>query len=73
MVDEFNPYWINIIDKEIIKFFNKFSPSLICSGRKPHNFGNEHNTIFYGGISVLWRIKIVKGKDIPAQIGPKLH
>ena len=40
MEDEFNPGWINVLDKSMIGFFNNYSTSFMCVGGKPHPFGN---------------------------------
>ena len=38
--DEFNPYWINLLDESNMDWFNKYSPVFMCIGRKPRPFGN---------------------------------
>jgi hypothetical protein len=39
----------------------------MCVPRKPHPFGNEYHSIADGdgGKPILWRIKLVEGKDRP--------
>ena len=66
MEDEFNPYWINVIYKNMMECYNNFAPRFMCVGRKLHPFGNERHTIFCGLTSILWREKIVEGEDRPA-------
>ena len=48
MEDEFNPGWINVLDKNTMEWFNKYSPGFICVGKNPHPFGNERHTFFCG-------------------------
>ena len=40
MDEEFNPSWINVMDKSMTKWFNKYAPGFMWFGRKPHPFGN---------------------------------
>jgi hypothetical protein len=47
-------------------WLNKFCPGFICvPPRKPHPFGNEYHLIADGddGRSIMWQVKLVKGKD----------
>ena len=53
--------------------YNQFSPGFMCVGQKPHPFGNEWHTIYCGISYILCRVRIVEGKDIPEQLGLKLH
>ena len=73
MVEKFNPSCINVINKSIMEWQNKFPPGFMCVGLKPHPFGSERHTTCFGITLILWRVQIVKGKDRPAQLGPKLH
>ena len=45
----------------------------MCVGRKPHPFGNERHTICCRLTPIVWRKNIVKGKDRPSQLIPKMH
>ena len=45
MADEFKPSWINVIDKSIMEWYNKFDPRFMCIGRKKNHFGNECHSI----------------------------
>ena len=40
MSEELNPSWINVLEKSIMEWFNKYAPGFMCDGRKPHPFGN---------------------------------
>ena len=73
MANEFNPYLINVINKSMMEWYNKFPPGFICVGSKLHLFGNEHHPICYGIASILWRAYIVNKKDRPAQLVLNLH
>ena len=65
MAEKLNPSWINVLDENMMKWFNKYEPRLMCVGRKPHNFGNQRNTIFCSLTSILWRAQIVEDKYLP--------
>ena len=71
MSEEFNPLWINVLDENMMEWFNKYIPGFMCVGRKPHIFGNERHTIFCGLTSILWRSQIVEGKYRPRLLGQK--
>ena len=43
MAEEFNPSWINLLDKSMMNWFNKYAPIFMCVGHKPHTFSNEKN------------------------------
>ena len=71
MDEEYNPSWINVLDKSMIDWFKKIAPGFMCVGRKPNPFRNERHTICCGLTSILWRSQIVEGKDIPQPLGQK--
>ena len=71
MAQQFLPSWINVIDKSMMEWFNKWSPGFMCVGRKPHPFGNERHTICCALASILWRAQIVEGKYSPTELGKK--
>ena len=73
VADGFNPYWVNFLNNSMIEWYSIFSHGFMCVGRKPHTFGNERHTICCRIIFILWRAQVVKGEDIPAQVGPKFH
>mmetsp|Transcript_13459 Transcript_13459/g.28547 ORF Transcript_13459/g.28547 Transcript_13459/m.28547 type:complete len:146 (-) Transcript_13459:785-1222(-) len=47
--------------------FHEYCPGFMYVPRKPHPFGNEYHSICDGdqGRSILWRVKLVEGKDHP--------
>ena len=59
MAEEFNPSWINVLDKIMMEWFNKYAPRFMCVGRKPHPFGNKRHTICCGLTYILWISQIV--------------
>ena len=59
MAEDFIPSWINVLDENMMEWFNKYPPVFICVGRKPHPFGNESHTICCGLMYILWRDQIV--------------
>ena len=76
MIDAFNnhyamghkPSWLNCIDESMNSWLNKFCPGFMTLPQKPHLFGNEYHTIADGekdGKPIMWRMKIVEGKDHP--------
>ena len=69
MDEEFNPSWINVLEKNMMDWFNKYETDFMCVGRKPHLFGNERHNICFALTPIFCRYKIVEGKDIPQQIG----
>ena len=71
MDQQFLPSWINVIDKSMMEWLNKWAPGFMCVGRKPHPFGNERHTICCNLTSILWRAQIVEGKDRPTELGKK--
>ena len=71
--DKFNPGWINVLEKRIMEWFNKYYPGFMCVYRNPQPFGKERHMICCGLTSILWRAYIVEGKDRPSQRGSKQH
>ena len=79
MIDEFNnhyahsyhPSWLNCLDESMSSWLNKFCPGFMCVPCKPHLFGNEYHSIADGddGKSIMWRVKLVEGKDRPKKAG----
>ncbi len=75
MIDAFNdhyvkgyrPSWLNCINELMNIWLNKFCPGFMSLPRKPHPFGNEYHSIADGdgGKPIMWRVKIVDGKDCP--------
>ena len=75
MIDAFNdhyskgykPSWLSCLDESMNSWLNKFCPGFMTLPRKPHPFGNEYHSIADGdgGKPIMWRIKIVEGKDRP--------
>ena len=53
MAEEFNPSWINVLDKIMMEWFNKYAPVFMCVGCKPHPFGNQRHDICCGLTSIL--------------------
>ena len=50
----------------MMEWFNEYSPGFMCVVRKPHPFGNERHKCFCGLASILWRAKVLEGKDRPS-------
>ena len=69
MAKKFIPSCINVLDKIIMEWFNKYVPEFICVGLKPNPFGNERHTIFCGLTYIFWRSQILEGKDLPETLG----
>ena len=75
MIDAFNehyetnyrPSWLSCIDESMSSWLDKFCPGFMMVPRKPHPFGKEYHSIADGdgGKAIMWRVKIVKGKDRP--------
>ena len=65
MAEEFNPMQINVLDKIMMEWFNKYVPSFMCIGNKPHNFGNERHTIGFGLTYILSLSQIGEDKYFP--------
>ena len=67
--NEYTPSWLNCIDESMSSWLNKFCPGFMCVPRKPHPQGNEYHSIADadkdGTKPVMWRVKIVEGKDRP--------
>jgi hypothetical protein len=57
--------WISCLDKLMSSWLSKFCPGFMCMPCKPHLFGNKFHTIANGdgGKPIMFRIKLVKGKD----------
>ena len=64
---EYTPSWLNCVDESMNSWLNKFAPGFMTLPRKPHPFGNEYHSIADGdgGRFIMWRIKLVEGKDRP--------
>ena len=45
MDKEFNPLYINVLDKIMIEWFHKYLPGFMCVGHKTHPFFNERHTV----------------------------
>ena len=65
MSEKINLSWINVLDKSMMEWFNKYAQGFMRVGCKPHPFGNEIHTICCGLTSILWRSQIVEGKNRP--------
>ena len=67
MSESYFPSWLNCLDESMSSWLSKFCPGFMCVPRKPHPFGNEYHTICDGdgGKPILWRVKLVEGKDRP--------
>ena len=67
----YHPSWLNCLDESMSSWLNKFCPGFMCVPRKPHPFGNEYHSIADGddGKSIMWRVKLVEGKDRPKKAG----
>ena len=65
MDEEFNLSWINVLEKIMMEWFNKYAPGFMCDGHKPHPFGNERYTICCGLTSILWIYQKLEVKDLP--------
>jgi hypothetical protein len=68
--ENYNPLWLNCLNKSMSSWLSKFCPGFMCVPRKPpHLFGNgnEYHLIADGdnGKPIMWRVKIVEGKDRP--------
>jgi hypothetical protein len=69
----YKPSWLNCIDKLMNSWLNKFFPAFITLPRKPHPFGNKYHTIVdKDGRPIMWRMKIVEGKDRPKKANKQL-
>ena len=64
---EYRPSWLSCLDESMNVWLNKFCPGFMVCIHKPNPFGNEYHSIANGddGKFVMWRIKLVKGKDQP--------
>ncbi len=65
--DRYHPSWLNCLDESMCTWLSKYCPGFMCVPRKPHPFGNEYHSIADGddGKPIMWRVKIVEGKDKP--------
>ena len=63
---------INVLNKSMMEWFNKWDPGFMCVGCKPYPFGNEWHTIFCALASIMWRAQIMEVKDMPTQIDGEL-
>mmetsp|Transcript_31656 Transcript_31656/g.67062 ORF Transcript_31656/g.67062 Transcript_31656/m.67062 type:complete len:180 (+) Transcript_31656:812-1351(+) len=61
------PSWLSCLNKSMNLWLDKYCPGFMYVPRKPHPFGNEYHSICDGdqGRSILWRVKLVEGKDHP--------
>ena len=50
MADEFNPSSINVLDNNMMEWYNKFAPGFMCVGQKPNTFGNGLHTLMAKGV-----------------------
>ena len=70
---EYNPAWLNCIDESMSSWLNKYCPGFMCVLRKPHPQGNEYHSIADGDLDgtkpIMWRVKLVEGKDRPKADG----
>ena len=61
MADEFNPYSINVLDNNMMEWYNKFAPGFMCVGQKPNNFGNGLHIICFWLTSIVLGRRLSKG------------
>ena len=85
MIDAFNDYyateyipsWLNCVDESMSSWNNKFAPGFMCVPRKPHPQGNEYHSIADadkdGTKPIMWRVKLVEGKDRPKADGQYVY
>jgi hypothetical protein len=75
MINAFNDHysleylllWLLCLDESMNTWLNKFCPRFIALQCKPKPFGNKYHSIADGdgGKPIMWRIKLVEGKDRP--------
>jgi hypothetical protein len=65
--EKYHPLWLNCFDESMSSWLSKYCPGFMCVPCKPHPFGNEYHSIANGddGKPIMWRVKIVEGKDKP--------
>ena len=69
MDTKFKSGYINCLDESMSTWYNRWTcPGWMFVPRKPRPFGNEYHTICCGLSGVLFRMKIVEGKDAPPQL-----
>ena len=51
--EEFDPSWINVSDKSMTEWFNKYAPGIMCFGRKPNALGHERHAICFVLLSIF--------------------
>ena len=71
MAEKFNPSWINVLEKVVMEWLNKYAPVFMWVGRKHHPFRNKRHTICCSLTYILWRAQIVEGKYNPHNLGQK--
>jgi len=74
---EYTPSWLNCIDESMSSWNNKFAPGFMIVPRKPHPQGNEYHSIADadrdGTKPIMWRVKLVEGKDRPKADGQYVY
>ena len=74
---EYTPSWLNCIDESMSSWGNKFAPGFMCVPQKPHPQGNEYHSIADankdGTKPIMWRVKLVEGKDRPKENGQYVY
>ena len=72
MDKNFTPAWVSCLYNSISKWLNKYMcPGSMCVPRKPWPFGKEYHAIAWDFVRVLYKMDIVKVRDMLSQRPPK--
>ncbi len=63
----YNPSWLNCLDKSMSSWLNQLCPRFMYVPCKPHPSGNEYHSITGGdqGKPIMWQVKLQEWKDRP--------
>ena len=70
----FSPRYISCLDKSMMKWVNKYTcPGFMFVPHNPQPFVKEWHTIACSDSGILFCVKLVEGKDVPAECLPKKY
>ena len=68
---EFDPSWINLLNRSMTECFNKYGTVFMLVGRKYHLFGTKRHTICCGLTSILLILQMSEDRYPPHKFGQK--
>ena len=71
IADKFNSSWINVLEKSMIEWFNKYASVFMCIWCKTNHLGTSVLVWICSLTPIFWISQISEGKYHPQQLGQK--